>query len=317
MLTKRTARHLYPWAFLVPTIAVIALFRFAPMLYALAMSLFDWGLAGARRFLFLGNYAALLRDSRFWQSLLNTVWYVIGVVPAGLLLALGIAVLLNQGIRLRGLFRTALFLPVITSTVAISLVWKWIFNPNIGLANQTLAWLHLGPSRWLDEGGGLFSLLLGPLGVSLPGPLAGPSLALCAIIIMSVWHGLGYNVLIFLAGLQSIPQYYYEAAALDGAGRWQSFRHVTWPLLSPTTFYVLLMSTITAFQVFIQVYTMEGATGGNPLGTTRTLVYYLYEKGFAEWEMGYANAIAFVLFLIILGLTLLQRRVVERRVHYQ
>lgn len=316
-MKQRFSRTIYPWLFLVPTILVIAAFRFAPMLYALVMSFYDWGLAGARRFLGFGNYAALLRDDRFGQSLLNTVYYVIGVVPTGLFLALFIAILLNQKIRARGWFRTAIFLPVITSTVAISLVWKWIFNPRIGLANQALQWLHLPPSLWLDEARGLFNVLLSPLGAELPRLLAGPSLAMCAIIIMSVWHHLGYNVLIFLAGLQSIPNYYYEAAALDGAGRWHSFRHVTWPLLSPTTFYVLLMTTITSFQMFIQVYTMEGPTGGNPLGTTRTLVYYLYEKGFAEWEMGYANAIAFVLFLIILGLTILQRKVVEKRVHYQ
>jgi multiple sugar transport system permease protein len=317
MMKKGFSRTIQPWLFLVPTAIVIAGFRLAPMLYALTMSFYDWGLAGARSFVGLGNYLALFRDDRFGQSLLNTVYYVIGVVPAGLFLALFIAILLNQQIKARGLFRTAFFLPVITSTVAISLVWKWIFNPRIGLANQVLEWLHLPPSLWLDEARGLFTVLLSPLGVELPRLLAGPSLALCAIIIMSVWHSLGYNILIFLAGLQSIPQYYYEAASLDGADRWQSFRNVTWPLLSPTTFYVLLMTTITAFQVFIQVYTMEGPTGGNPLGTTRTLVYYLYEKGFAEWEMGYANAIAFVLFLIILGLTILQRKVVEKRVHYQ
>ncbi|MDI6740248.1 MAG: sugar ABC transporter permease, partial [Candidatus Edwardsbacteria bacterium] len=314
---KGISRQLYPWLFLLPTAVIIATFRFAPMLYALTMSFYDWGLAGARRFLGFGNYLALFRDGTFGQSLLNTVYYVIGVVPAGLFLSLFIAILLNQKIKARGLFRTAFFLPVITSTVAVSLVWKWIFNPRIGLANQALQRLGLPPALWLDEARGVLSVLLSPLGVALPKLLAGPSLALCAIIIMSVWHSLGYNILIFLAGLQSIPRYYFEAASLDGAGPWQTFRNVTWPLLSPITFYVLLMSTITAFQVFIQVYTMEGPTGGNPLGTTRTLVYYLYEKGFAEWEMGYANAIAFVLFLIILGLTILQRKAVEKRVHYQ
>lgn len=316
-MKKGAFRTVYPWLFLLPTVAVIAAFRFAPMLYALTMSFYDWGLAGARRFLWLGNYAALLRDDRFGQALLNTVYYVVGVVPSGLLAALLVAILLNQRIRARGWLRTAFFLPVITSTVAISLVWKWIFNPRIGLANQALQWLGLPPAQWLDEARGVFAIVLSPLGVDLPTALAGPSLALCAIMVMSVWHHLGYNVLIFLAGLQSIPHYYYEAASLDGAGAWHSFRHVTWPLLSPTTFYVLLMTTITSFQMFIQVYTMEGPTGGNPMGTTRTLVYYLYEKGFAEWQMGYANAVAFVLFLIILALTLLQRRVVERRVHYQ
>ena len=308
---------LIPWLFLLPTLTIVLAFRLAPMLYALWMSLFDWGLAGARKFLGLGNYLYLLSDSRFGHSLLNTIYFVLGVVPASLFIALFIAILLNQKIRSTVLFRTALFLPVITSTVAISLVWKWIFNPRLGLANQALAALGLRPSLWLAEPAGILNLLLGPLGLSLPGAWAGPSLAMCAIIIMSVWHNLGYNVIIFLAGLQSIPEHYYEAAALDGAGKWASFRNVTWPMLSPTTFYVLLMSTITSFQVFIQIYAMQGPVGGNPMGTTRTLVYYLYEKGFADWQMGYANAVAFVLFLIILALTLVQRRVLESRVHYQ
>ncbi len=306
-----------PWLFLLPAIIIVLTFRMVPMMYALWMSLFDWGLAGARRFLGLGNYIYLFSDSRFGQSLLNTIYFVLGVVPASLFIALFIAVLINQKIKATALYRTALFLPVITSTVAISLVWKWIFNPRLGLANQVTAFLGLKPSLWLEEPTGIFNIILVPLGMHLPGVLAGPSLAMCAIIIMSIWHSLGYNVIIFLAGLQSIPEQYYEAASLDGAGKWASFRNVTWPMLSPITFYVLLMSTITSFQVFIQIYAMQGPVGGNPLGTTRTLVYYLYEKGFSDWQMGYANAVAFVLFLIILSLTLVQRKVLESKVHYQ
>ncbi|HBE73994.1 MAG TPA: sugar ABC transporter permease [candidate division Zixibacteria bacterium] len=305
------------WFFLLPVLAVMAVFRLLPMSYAVAMSFFDWGLAGARRFMGLWNYFNLLADSKFLQSLVNTVYYVMGAVPASLFIALFVAILLNQKLRLSSAYRLALFLPVITSTVAVSLVWKWIFNPRMGVANQFLSWTGLGPSMWLEESAGIANIALAPLGLQLPGFLAGPSLAMCAIIIMSVWHHLGYNVIIFLAGLQSIPRDYYEAASLDGAGRWHAFRNVTWPLLSPTTFYVLIMTSITSFQMFIQVYTMQGPIGGSPMGTTRTLVYYLYEKGFSDWQMGYANAIAFVLFLIVLGLTLLQRRVLEKRVHYQ
>lgn len=305
------------WLFLLPLLAVVVVFRLLPMAYAVSMSFFDWGLAGARRFMGLWNYLNLLGDAKFVQSLVNTLYYALGVVPAGLFLSLFIAVLLNQKLRLSSAFRLALFLPVITSTVAVSLVWKWIFNPRMGVANQALSWMGLGPSMWLEESAGVGNIALAPLGLQLPGFLAGPSLAMCAIILMSIWHQLGYNVLIFLAGLQSIPRDYYEAASLDGAGRWGVFRNVTWPLLSPTTFYVLLMTTIISFQMFIQVYTMQGPVGGNPMGTTRTIVYYLYEKGFSDWQMGYANAIAFVLFLIVLGLTLLQRRVLEKRVHYQ
>ncbi len=305
------------WLYLLPALAVVVLFKLLSMAYAAYMSFFDWGLAGARRFIGLWNYFNLMADAKFHQSLLNTFFYVLGVVPAGLFLSLFIALLLHNKIRLAAAYRVALFLPVITSTVAVSLVWKWIFNPRMGVANQVLGWLGLQPSMWLEEPAGVLNIALAPLGLQLPGALAGPSLAMCAIIIMSLWHTLGYNVLIFLAGLQSIPRDYYEAASLDGAGRWHLFRHITWPLLSPTTFYVLLMTTITSFQMFIQVYTMQGPVGGNPMGSTRTIVYYLYEKGFSDWQMGYANAIAFVLFMIILGLTLLQQQVIEKRVHYQ
>lgn len=310
-------KALWPWLLLLPTLLIVATFRLAPMIYAMFMSLFDWGLAGARRFVAFGNYFTLFLDPKFHKSLLNTFYYVLGVVPASLFIALFIAILLNQKIKLTPVFRTALFIPVITSTVAVSLVWKWIFNPRMGLANYALKAMGLKASLWLEEPAGIFNVILAPLQIKLPAVMAGPSLALCAIIIMSIWHALGYNVIIFLAGLQSIPRDYYEAAQLDGAGRWATFRNITWPLLSPITFYVLVMSTITSFQVFIQIYTMQGPVGGNPLGTTRVLVYYLYEKGFADWQMGYANAIAFVLFMIILGLTLVQRKVVEKRVHYQ
>jgi multiple sugar transport system permease protein len=307
----------WPWLILLPTLLIVFAFRLAPMIYALFMSFFDWGLAGARRFVAFGNYFNLLLDPKFLKSLINTFYYVLGVVPASLFIALFIAILLNQKIKLTPVFRTALFIPVITSTVAVSLVWKWIFNPRMGLANFALKAAGMKPSLWLEEPAGIINLILAPLHAKLPALLAGPSLAMCAIIIMSIWHSIGYNVIIFLAGLQSIPRDYYEAAQLDGAGRWATFRNITWPLLSPITFYVLIMTTITSFQVFIQIYTMQGPVGGNPLGTTRVLVYYLYEKGFADWQMGYANAIAFVLFLIILGLTLVQRKVVEKRVHYQ
>lgn len=314
---KTILRFNASWLLLLPALAVVLTFRLLPMAYAVFMSFFDWGLAGARHFLGLGNYFALFSDIKFGHSLLNTCYFVAGVVPAGIFISLFIAVLLNQQVRMTWAYRLALFLPVITSTVAVSLVWKWIFNPRMGIANQILAWIGLKPSLWLEEPAGIMNIALAPLGFELPGILAGPSLALVAIIIMSIWHTLGYNVLIFLAGLQSIPRDYYEAADLDGANRWQRFWRITWPLLSPTTFYVLLMTTITSFQMFIPVYTMQGPIGGNPMGTTRTMVYYLYEKGFSDWQIGYANAIAFVLFLIILGLTILQRRVLEKRVHYQ
>jgi multiple sugar transport system permease protein len=269
------------------------------------------GLAGA------AQYAMLLSDSEFWNSLLNTTYFVIGTVPVSLFLSLFIAILLNQKIKALGLYRTVYFLPVVTSMVAVAIVWKWIFHPRLGLLNSFLDAIGMNPMMWLEEPEGVFSLAAGRVGLSIPAWTAGPSLALVAIIITNLWRGLGYNIIIFLAGLQNIPHEYYEAAKIDGAGRMQTFWKITWPLISPTTFYVVIMTTIVSFQVFTLVYLMTGSPVGGPLGTTKVLVYYIFEKGFESGgDMGYASCVALVLFAIVLGLTLIQRRVIERRVHY-
>jgi multiple sugar transport system permease protein len=169
----------------------------------------------------------------------------------------------------------------------------------------------------MEEPRGIFELAAGSMGITLPEWAGGPSLALTGIIIMSVWRSIGYNVVIFLAGLQNIPDSYYEAATIDGAGRWHSFRNVTWPLLSPVTFYVLVTTTIVSFQVFSQIYLMTGPPIGGPQGRTKVIVYYLFEKGFdAGGNMGYASTVALFLFVLILSLTLFQRQVIEKRVHY-
>jgi len=302
--------------YILPAAAIIIFFQLVPIAYSFYVSGFDWGMGGAKKFLGLKNYLDLMRDEEFWRSLLNTFYYVLGVVPASLFLSLFVALLLNQKLKGLGFFRTSYFLPVITSAVAVSIVWRWIYNPRIGLANYLLNLLELPQLSWLEEPRGILQILLQPFGLSIPEFLGGPSLALCAIIIMSIWHGLGYNIVIFLAGLQNIPSQYYEAAKIDGAGGLTCFKYVTWPLLSPTTYYVIIMITIAAFRVFAQVYMMTGPPIGGPLGTTKVIVYYLYEKGFGQWKMGYATAIAFVFFAIVLFLTLLQRQLVEKRVHY-
>jgi multiple sugar transport system permease protein len=170
---------------------------------------------------------------------------------------------------------------------------------------------------WLEEPKGVFSMLAAGAGIPWPKWLGGPSLALVAIILTNLWRGIGYNIIIFLAGLQNIPNEYYEAAKIDGAGRTQTFWKITWPLISPTTFYVVIMTTIVSFQVFTLVYLMTGSPVGGPLGTTKVLVYYIFEKGFESGgDMGYASCVALVLFVIVLSLTLLQRKVIEKRVHY-
>jgi multiple sugar transport system permease protein len=313
---KRLPEGISPYLYLLPAALIIAVFHIFPIFFSFLVSGFDWGMGGAQRFVGLGNYADLFRDAEFWQSLIQTVFYAVGVVPATIVVSLAIAALLNQKLRLLGFYRTVYFLPVVTSAVAISMVWKWIYNPRIGFLNYFLGLLHIPPLGWLEESRGILQVLLSPLGVGLSGLWGGPSIALCSVILMSIWHSLGYNIVIFLAGLQNIPPQYYEAAKIDGADALTSFRYVTWPLLSPTTFYVLIMTTIAAFRVFTQIYMMTGPPIGGPLGTTKVVVYYLYEQAFARWQMGYATAIAFAFFLIVLSLTIIQRQVVEKRVHY-
>jgi multiple sugar transport system permease protein len=312
---RRWWRDLSPFLYLLPAAAIIVIFRLLPILSSFYISFFKWGLVKGS-FLGLGNYAKMFQDPKFWQSLLNTIYFVVGMVPASLGLSLFIAVLLNKKIRAMGVFRTTYFLPVVTSLVAVSMVWKWIYHPEMGLANYFLKLTGINKLLWLSESTGVVQLVLGGLGIQVPDWLGGPSLALYAIIMMSVWKGLGYNIIIFLAGLQNIPEQYYEAARIDGAGARASFWHITWPILSPITFYVLMVTTITTFQVFTQIWMMTTPQGG-PLGTTKVIVFYLYERGFMEnFDRGYASAIALILFVILLSLSILQRRVVERRVHY-
>ncbi len=309
--------RLGPFRYLLPALLIIVPFRLVPILYAFGVSFTDWNMGGFQRWVMLDNYRNLLADPLFWQSLLNTLWYVLGTVPTTLFLSLGAAMLLNRKLRARGFYRTLYYLPVVTSMVAISMVWKWIFHPRVGLANYLLGMIGVDPLSWLEEPRGILTVMLERIGFDAPAWMGGPSLALCAIMITGIWKGLGYNIVIFLTGLQNIPESYYEAARIDGAGPWHQFRSVTWGLLSPTTFYVLLMSTIVSFQVFGQIYMMTTPPGG-PLGATNVIVFFLYQKGFTGlFRSGDASAVAFILFVIILALTLIQRRYGEARVHYQ
>jgi multiple sugar transport system permease protein len=314
-LVKKVFRFLGPYIYLLPGVAIIFVFRFLPMLYAFRVSFYRWGMGGAERFLGLGNYLAIIRDANFWQAFGNTVYFSVGVVPTSLFFSLFIALLLHQKIRGMHFFRTIYFLPVITSIIAVSMVWKWIYHPQVGLANTVLHLIGMQGVNWLSEWRGLVQLFFEHFNLSVP--LKGPSLALASLMIVSVWKGLGYNVVLFLAGLENIPRQYYEAAKVDGASRWQVFRHVTWPLLSPTTFYVLIMTTIISFQMFAYVWMMTGPPAGGPLGTTNVLVYYLYDYAFNFSRYGYGTAAAFILFVIIFILTLMQRKFVERRVFYE
>ena len=318
-------RKISPYFYVIPAFIIIISFRLIPIVFSFFVSFFEWNIQGPGGFVGLENYVKLLSDREFWQSMINTFWLVIFVVPLTLVLSLFFANLLNGIKKLRGLFRTIYFIPVVTSMVAISIVWKLIFNQQTGLANYLLNKIGLEGLAWLSESRGVFDLILRNVGLNLNeifserlvySIFGGPSLALFCIIIVSVWKSLGYNTIIYLAGLQNIPKVYYEAADIDGANRFKKFFNITLPLVSPTTYYVLMMTTITTFQVFSQIYLMTGPPIGGPLGTTKVIVYYIFEKGYEVQDISYASAIALILFIIILTLTLLQRKF-EKKVHYK
>ncbi len=305
-----------PYFYILPALIIVLVFRTLPILSSFTASFTDYDIGGFHGFVGFANYARMLSDARFWQSVLNTVFFVLGVVPAGLLIPLFLAMLLRRKLAGKSFYRTIYFLPVVTSAVAISVVWTWLYNPEAGPINQIITALGGEPLLWLREPRGIFEMMLSPLGIHPKGILAGPSLALVSLMLVSIWKSTGYNTVLFLAGLENIDESYYEAARLDGAGAWGTFRHITWPLLSPTTYYVLIMSTIVSFKTFALVYVMTPPPGGGPLGTTNVMVFYLFQKAFDRFDIGYASAISVFLFLILLSLTIVQRRVAGKRVYY-
>ncbi len=310
-LPRGAEANLWGWLFVAPAALLLLVWHFAPAAYALAMSfLKDFNFLRPAEFGGLENYAALFQDRLFWQSLVNSAWYVIGTVPVGIGLATLTAILLNEKVKGLPVFRTVYFLPYITALTAAAAVWKWIYNPEFGLLNAALG----TKVAWLENPTGLIQLLVEPLGVQLPQIIGGPSVALTSIMVMSVWHSLGYSVVILLAGLQSIPLEYYEASQLDGATWWDRVRFITWPLLTPTTFFLSITGLIGAFQVFTQVLVLT--PDGGQLKDTTTVVKYLYDKGFRDNNYSYASAMAFALFVLVLVVTLVQNRALAKRVTY-
>ncbi|KQC12110.1 MAG: sugar ABC transporter permease [Candidatus Cloacimonas sp. SDB] len=315
-MKKKQKLDIGPYIYILPALIIILVFRLLPIVLSFIVSFFDWSITGVGDFIGFENYSRLFQDPEFWQSMLNTFYLVIFVVPISLISSLIFATLLNNIKALKSFFRSVYFIPTVTSMVAISIVWKIIFNQQTGLMNFLLAKIGIEPLGWLAESRGIFLLLFESMGINIPTHLGGPSLALFSIIIVTIWKGLGYNTIIYLAGLQNIPAVYYEAADIDGAGKIKQFFKITWPLISPTTYYVLMMTTIVTFQVFSQIYLMTGPPIGGPLGTTKVIVYFLFDKGFGESnDLSYASAIALILFVVILSLTLLQKRL-EKKVHY-
>ncbi|MET8000448.1 carbohydrate ABC transporter permease [Nonomuraea glycinis] len=272
--------------FVLPVLVLFLIFRIFPSLGAAGMSLTDWNIGGEWSFIGADNYVRLLDDVNFWLSLRVTLVYAAIYVPLTVVVSLGTALLLNQVVFMRGLFRGMLFLPYVTSFVLAGVIWRWIYEFD-GLINGLLAHAGLGPVAFLQE----------------------TSLVLPALAVVSVWKGFGYSMLILLAGIKSIPASYLEAATVDGAGAWQRFRRITLPLLKPTLFFVLVIETISAFQVFDTIYVM---TGGGPARASYSLIYGIYDHGFRSFDFGYAATWGMVLFAIVLIVSLIQRRFMGR-----
>ena len=277
--------------FLAPSLIPLVLFLVLPMLASIGLSFANWDLLTPPHWAGLGNYRGLAHDAEFHAALLHTFYFVAGYLPlvfgGGLLLALA----LHQ--RLKGIawLRTLYFLPVVTSWVVVALVWKWLLNPQYGIVNRLLGFVGVqGPGWWLD-----------------------PHWAMPSIIFASAWKDIGFTMVIFLAGLQAIPEEYYEAASLDGAGRWSRFRNITFPLLSPASFFVIVISLINNVQVFDQVWVM---TQGGPAGSTSVVVQQIVLNAFSFGRMGYAAAMSWVLFAVILVITFVQLRLQKRWVVY-
>jgi multiple sugar transport system permease protein len=271
------------WALLmlIPSLLGVGIFTVIPVLASFGLSFAQWNLLSPPKWVGLANYAALWAEPLFWQVLGNTFVYAFFVVLFEVPLALALAIALNQQGWVVKIFRTVFFLPVVTSMIAIALVWNWLYDPQFGLLNAALGLVGIKPIAWLFT----------------------TQWALPALIVMGIWKNVGYSMVIFLAGLQNIPDELYEAAALDGAGPWKQFLNVTLPMVSPTLFFVMTMSTITAFQIFDSVYMM---TQGGPENSTNVAVYWLYQNAFEFFQVGRASAMAYVLFAIILTLTLIQ-----------
>ncbi len=278
--------------FLSPTLVIFSLFVVFPVFFSFYLSFHKWNMFSPDRpFVGLENYLQIVRNPEFWGVLKNTFIYTLGTVPLNMALSLVIAWFLNKKLAGRRILRTAFFAPVVMSSVAAAVIWRWVYEPNFGVLNYCLGLLGIPSVNWLND----------------------PAAAMFALIVMGVWKTFGVNMVLFSAGLQGIPDHYYEAAEIDGAGRWAKFWNITLPLLSPTTFFILVMSVIGSFQVFDTVYVL---TSGGPLGSTKVLVFYLYEHAFKFFEMGYASAVAYLLFAIIFVLTLLQTKYLKGSVHY-
>lgn len=286
-------RHNTLWAyfFLGPQLLGLIVFALIPLGFAFVLSFMHWDGFGDKTFVGISNFINEFKDPTFYKALWNTTLYTIIYIPVGVALSLILALALNR-IRGKELYRVFFFMPVVTSSVSVGVIWMWILNGDFGILNQALALIGIEGPQWLTD----------------------TRIVMISIALLSIWWQVGYNMVIFLAGLQGVSNSYYEAAEIDGASKFQKFRHITLPLISPTTFFVTIMSIIGSFQMFDQAYVI---TNGGPAKASYTMVMHIYETGFRRFEMGQASAIAMILFIIILIFTLIQFRASKRWVHYE
>jgi multiple sugar transport system permease protein len=281
----RSARREWSaYVFLAPGLIIFSVFTVFALIYAFYLTFHEWNiLQPAKPFVGLQNYKDMIHDAQFRQAVVNTAYFTGGSIPCTMAIGLGVALLLNQPLRFRGLFRTMYYLPVVTPFVASAILWKWLYNGDYGLFNFYLLKLHLidQPLLWLSS----------------------KDLAMPSVILMAIWGGVGFSMVVYLAGLQSIPEELYEAAKIDGANAFDRLRYVTIPMLAPTTLFLLVIGIIGSFQIFTQIFVM---TGGGPVGRTTTVVYYIYQSAFTYYEMGYASTLAYGLFVLLFAVTLLQ-----------
>lgn len=291
-MNRYTADKVWGYFFISPQLIGLILFSLIPLLSAFGLSTMHWDGFGEKTFIGLQNYIAQFKDPDFNIALKNTFYYTILVVPGGIFFSILIAVALNK-VRGKVFYRLFYFMPVVTSTIAVSVVFLWLLNSDFGLVNLYLKqWFGIQGPNWLTD----------------------TRFVMPSIAVLSIWQGLGGNMVLFLAGLQGISSTYYEAAQIDGANKFQQFRHITLPLLSPTTFFATIMSIIGSFQVFESAFVM---TSGGPAKASYTMVYHVYESAFVDFTFGKSSAAAVILFVIILTFTLFQMYISKRWVHYE
>lgn len=290
---RQINKHLVAYSFILPNLLGFVIFTLIPVAFSLALAFMNWDGANRISWAGLANFQRLLDDSTFEIALTNTIYYVVGTVPLTMIASLGLALLLNQPLRGRNFFRTTFFFPYVASLVAVAVVWNMLFFPSAGPVNELLRFLGVeNPPRWS----------------------ASIDWAMPTVILASIWKGMGYYMIIYLAALQGIPSILYEASEIDGANTWQKFRYITLPMLTPATFFISVMLTISSFKVFDLIMMM---TGGGPGRATNVLVIHTYNTAFREFRFGYSSAIAMVLFALVLGITIVQFYMERRWVSYQ